>query len=79
MEHVHYASLVLLANSLCFLLQEGEVDTLAVVHSYEDGIPAGSHKTRLTALNVCFYCGVLFLHYTFLRQKSNPYTLKYVE
>lgn len=69
MEHVPYASLVLLPNSLCFLWQEGEVDTLAVVHSYEDGMPAGSHKTRLTALNVCFYCEVLFLHYTFLGRR----------
>lgn len=34
------------------IIQEGEVEALAVVHSYEDGMPAGSHKTRLTALNV---------------------------
>lgn len=34
-------------------IQEGELDTVAVVHSYEDGMPPGSHKTRLTALNVC--------------------------
>ncbi|KAJ7979905.1 actin-related protein 9 [Quillaja saponaria] len=33
-------------------IQEGELDAVAVVHSYEDGVPAGSHKTRLTALNV---------------------------
>ncbi|XVF62913.1 hypothetical protein PTKIN_Ptkin09bG0046700 [Pterospermum kingtungense] len=33
-------------------IKEGELDALAVVHSYEDGMPAGSHKTRLTALNV---------------------------
>lgn len=34
-------------------LQEGEVEAVAVVHSYEEGVPPGSHKTRLTALNVC--------------------------
>lgn len=33
-------------------IKEGELDAVAVVHSYEDGMPAGSHKTRLTALNV---------------------------
>lgn len=44
---------VFFPNSLSFLWQEGELDSLAVVHSYEDGMPAGSHKTRLTALNVC--------------------------
>ncbi|XP_028113299.1 actin-related protein 9 isoform X2 [Camellia sinensis] len=33
-------------------IKEGEVEAVAVVHSYEDGMPAGSHKTRLTALNV---------------------------
>ncbi|XP_022975057.1 actin-related protein 9 [Cucurbita maxima] len=33
-------------------IKEGEVDAVAVVHSYEEGTPAGSHKTRLTALNV---------------------------
>ncbi|EXB98157.1 hypothetical protein L484_008137 [Morus notabilis] len=32
--------------------REGELDAVAVVHSYEDKMPAGSHKTRLTALNV---------------------------
>ncbi|KAE8717649.1 hypothetical protein F3Y22_tig00110044pilonHSYRG00340 [Hibiscus syriacus] len=32
--------------------QEGELDDVAVVHSYEDAMPAGSHKTRLTALSV---------------------------
>ncbi|KAJ1384885.1 actin-related protein 9-like [Sesbania bispinosa] len=31
---------------------EGELDAVAVVHSYEDNVPPGSHKTRLTALNV---------------------------
>ncbi|KAF9606123.1 hypothetical protein IFM89_023176 [Coptis chinensis] len=31
---------------------EGEVDAVALVHSYEDNMPAGVHKTRLTALNV---------------------------
>lgn len=39
--------------SIIFRAQEGELDAVAVVHSYEDGMPAGSHKTRLTALNVC--------------------------
>lgn len=34
-------------------LQEGEVEAVAIVHSYEEGVPPGSHKTRLTALNVC--------------------------
>ncbi|XP_059650895.1 actin-related protein 9 [Cornus florida] len=33
-------------------IREGELEAVAVVHSYEDGMPAGSHKTRLTALNV---------------------------
>ncbi|KAK9288056.1 hypothetical protein L1049_016502 [Liquidambar formosana] len=33
-------------------IKEGELDAVAVIHSYEDGMPAGSHKTRLTALNV---------------------------
>ncbi|KAK4427745.1 Actin-related protein 9 [Sesamum alatum] len=33
-------------------IREGEVEAVAVVHSYEDGVPPGSHKTRLTALNV---------------------------
>ncbi|KAI4345773.1 hypothetical protein L6164_012869 [Bauhinia variegata] len=33
-------------------IKEGELDATAVVHSYEDGTSAGSHKTRLTALNV---------------------------
>lgn len=32
-------------------IKEGELDSVAVVHSYEDKVP-GSHKTRLTALNV---------------------------
>ncbi|KAL8515728.1 hypothetical protein ACS0TY_014419 [Phlomoides rotata] len=34
-------------------LREGEVEAVAVVHSYEEGVPPGSHKTRLNALNVC--------------------------
>lgn len=33
-------------------IKDGELDAVTVVHSYEDGLPAGSHKTRLTALNV---------------------------
>ncbi|XP_019428861.1 PREDICTED: actin-related protein 9 isoform X1 [Lupinus angustifolius] len=33
-------------------IKEGELDAVAVVHSYEDKVPVGSHKTRLTALNV---------------------------
>ncbi|XP_022147444.1 actin-related protein 9 [Momordica charantia] len=40
-----------LKESYCEI-REGEVDAVAVVHSYEEGSPAGSHKTRLTALNV---------------------------
>ncbi|XP_024026314.1 actin-related protein 9 isoform X5 [Morus notabilis] len=38
------------ASVIC--VEEGELDAVAVVHSYEDKMPAGSHKTRLTALNV---------------------------
>lgn len=33
-------------------IKEGELEAVAVVHSYEGNAPAGSHKTRLTALNV---------------------------
>ncbi|XP_050374907.1 actin-related protein 9 isoform X2 [Argentina anserina] len=33
-------------------IKEEKVEAVAVVHSYEDGMPAGSHKTNLTALNV---------------------------
>ncbi|KAG8636780.1 hypothetical protein MANES_15G038500v8 [Manihot esculenta] len=33
-------------------IKEGEVDAVAVIHSYEGVAPSGSHKTRLTALNV---------------------------
>ncbi|GKU85787.1 hypothetical protein SLEP1_g410 [Rubroshorea leprosula] len=40
-----------LKESYCEI-KEGELDAAAVVHSYEDGMPAGSHKIRLTALNV---------------------------
>ncbi|OMO95527.1 Actin-related protein [Corchorus olitorius] len=40
-----------LKESYCEI-KEGEVDAVAVVHSNEDAMPAGSHKTRLTALNV---------------------------
>ncbi|KAL9401381.1 hypothetical protein Peur_005230 [Populus x canadensis] len=40
-----------LKESYCGI-KEGELDSVAVVHSYEDGMPAGSHKTRLAALNV---------------------------
>ncbi|KAM7488285.1 hypothetical protein LguiB_025769 [Lonicera macranthoides] len=40
-----------LKESYC-QIREGELEAIAVVHSYEDGMPAGSHKTRLTALNV---------------------------
>ncbi|XP_031275648.1 actin-related protein 9 [Pistacia vera] len=40
-----------LKESYCEI-KEGEIDAVAVVHSYEDGMPAGSHKTRLSALNV---------------------------
>ncbi|XVE81792.1 hypothetical protein DITRI_Ditri15bG0094500 [Diplodiscus trichospermus] len=40
-----------LKESYCEI-KEGELDAVAIVHSYEDAMPAGSHKTRLTALNV---------------------------
>lgn len=33
-------------------IKEGELDAAAIVHSYEDGMPPGSHKIKLTALNV---------------------------
>ncbi|KAE9619195.1 putative Actin family [Lupinus albus] len=33
-------------------IKDGELDAVAVVHSYEDKVPVGTHKTRLTALNV---------------------------
>ncbi|GAB2266650.1 Actin-like protein arp9 [Dionaea muscipula] len=33
-------------------IKEGETDAVVVVHSYEDGMTPGTHKTRLTALNV---------------------------
>ncbi|GFP95906.1 actin-related protein 9 [Phtheirospermum japonicum] len=33
-------------------IREGEVEAVAVVHSYEEGVPPGSHKTKLNALNV---------------------------
>ncbi|PQM40974.1 actin-related protein 9 [Prunus yedoensis var. nudiflora] len=36
----------------CCEIKEGELDAVGIVHSYEDGLPPGSHKTRLTALNV---------------------------
>ncbi|KAA3454516.1 Actin-related protein 9 [Gossypium australe] len=42
----------LIVLSQCTVAQEGELDAIAVVHSYEDAMPAGSHKTRLTAVNV---------------------------
>lgn len=40
-----------LKESYC-QIKEGETDAVVVVHSHEDGMPAGAHKTRLTALNV---------------------------
>ncbi|KAI3703293.1 hypothetical protein L1987_73249 [Smallanthus sonchifolius] len=40
-----------LKESYC-QIYEGEVEAIGVVHSYEDGLPPGSHKTRLTSLNV---------------------------
>ncbi|XXG84923.1 hypothetical protein AAC387_Pa11g0123 [Persea americana] len=40
-----------LKESYC-QIREGEVDSVAVVHSYEDDMPPGTHKTRLSALNV---------------------------
>ncbi|KAJ0970294.1 hypothetical protein J5N97_023171 [Dioscorea zingiberensis] len=33
-------------------IRDGEFDAVAIVHSYEEGRPVGSHKTRLSALNV---------------------------
>ncbi|CAL1411140.1 unnamed protein product [Linum trigynum] len=33
-------------------IKEGELDAVSIVHSYEEGQPPGSHKTRLTALSV---------------------------
>ncbi|XP_020261397.1 actin-related protein 9 isoform X2 [Asparagus officinalis] len=40
-----------LKESYCNI-REGEYDAVAIVHSYEEGRPVGSHKTRLSALNV---------------------------
>ncbi|XP_071732517.1 actin-related protein 9 [Rutidosis leptorrhynchoides] len=40
-----------LKESYC-QINEGVVEAVGVVHSYEDGLPPGSHKTKLTALNV---------------------------
>ncbi|XP_019180509.1 PREDICTED: actin-related protein 9 isoform X1 [Ipomoea nil] len=40
-----------LKESYC-MIREGEVEAVAQVHSYEDGMVPGSHKSRLTALNV---------------------------
>ncbi|CAN0904350.1 Actin-related protein 9 [Linum grandiflorum] len=40
-----------LKESYCEI-KEGELDVVSIVHSYEDGLAPGSHKTRLTALNV---------------------------
>ncbi|KAK4783231.1 hypothetical protein SAY86_007605 [Trapa natans] len=40
-----------LKESYC-QIKEGEVDASTTVYLYEDGAPAVSHKTRLTALNV---------------------------
>lgn len=46
---------LLMLNGLketCCQVKEGETDAVVVVHSYEDGMSPGTHKTRLTALNV---------------------------
>ncbi|XP_023633325.1 actin-related protein 9 [Capsella rubella] len=40
-----------LKESYCEI-REGELDAVATVHSYEDGMPAVPHKTNLTSLNV---------------------------
>lgn len=40
-----------LRESYC-QIREGEVDAVAVVHSYEDNMPTAPHKTRLIALSV---------------------------
>lgn len=50
--HLRFASQICLTNMLSFLWQEGELDAVAIVHSYEENMAAGSHKTRLAALNV---------------------------
>lgn len=49
------------------VVQEGELDAIAVVHSYEDAMPPGSHKTRLTALNVCFQSNSDIISFPFLK------------
>lgn len=40
-----------LKESYC-RIREGEFNAVAIVHSYEEGRPVGSHKTRLSGLNV---------------------------
>ncbi|CAN1279603.1 Actin-related protein 9 [Linum perenne] len=40
-----------LKESYCEI-KEGELEVVCIVHSYEDGLAPGSHKTRLSALNV---------------------------
>ncbi|KAL8142789.1 hypothetical protein V2J09_015821 [Rumex salicifolius] len=40
-----------LKESYC-QIKEGETEAVVVVYSHDDGMPAGAHKTRLTALNV---------------------------
>ncbi|GJX60317.1 actin-related protein 9 [Tanacetum coccineum] len=44
-----------LKESYC-QIHEGEVEAVGVVHSYEDGLPPASHKTKLTALNFLLSC-----------------------
>ncbi|XP_059274854.1 actin-related protein 9 isoform X2 [Lycium ferocissimum] len=51
-----------LKESYC-QIKEGEVEAVAVVHSYEDGMPPGSHKTRLTALNLLIQVPPMGLFY----------------
>jgi actin-related protein 8 len=40
-----------LKESFCEI-RAGELETVATVHSYEEGMPAVPHKTNLTSLNV---------------------------
>ncbi|KAF6153224.1 hypothetical protein GIB67_036570 [Kingdonia uniflora] len=51
LKHVDLLMLNKLKQSYC-QIREGDLDAAAVVHSFEDGMPVATHKTRLTALNV---------------------------
>lgn len=39
-----------------------------MVHSYEDGMPPGSHKTRLTALNVYLFTSSSCIYFAFVEE-----------